>query len=79
MDCLRPTDYFGFIQLSRSMEFDNIRLEEKELNQHVKERYIQRLEHNQNKSQNMRRRADAKEDDGYRSRLEQALYISLNW
>jgi hypothetical protein len=32
MDSLGPLDYFGYIQLSRSQEFDNIRLEEKHLN-----------------------------------------------
>lgn len=43
MHKLNPTDYFGFIQMKNSLDFDNILLEEVQHNKHIKERFLRQL------------------------------------
>jgi hypothetical protein len=43
MHKLNTTDYFGFIQMKNSLDFDNILLEEVQHNKHIKERFLRQL------------------------------------
>lgn len=43
LEKLEPTDHFGAIQMTKNLEDDNVKLEEKSLNAHIKERYLSKL------------------------------------
>lgn len=71
--------------LNQSWETDNIILEQKGQNQHIKERYIRKLALSQNNIVKVKRKADLRahakdtEEELRKRRLEKSLFLALDW